>query len=102
VLRARDRLDYAAAASIAGVRRADLRLADAATIDAAIGWQPGGYAPFAVRPEMRVVFDERVRDMTTIFCGTGRADLTLEIATEVLFAIAKAEFAVLAKLTTGR
>lgn len=57
VLRARDRLDYAAAAAVAGVRRAGMRLADPAAIAATIGWQPGGYAPFAVHPHMRVAFD---------------------------------------------
>ncbi|RIK46694.1 MAG: hypothetical protein DCC58_02420 [Chloroflexi bacterium] len=97
VLRALDRLDYAAAARAAGVRRPDLRLADTTAFGNATGWQPGGYAPFAVRADMRVVFDLRVLTLPIVFCGSGRADLTLEIATADLFALVQAEFAQLAK-----
>jgi Cys-tRNA(Pro)/Cys-tRNA(Cys) deacylase len=96
-LRADTRADYKKIADALGVRRADLKAADAEALVRDLHMEPGGVAPLPINGA-RVVFDRQVLDINTVFCGTGRTDATLEIAGNDLFRIAGGEAAEIAKI----
>jgi Cys-tRNA(Pro)/Cys-tRNA(Cys) deacylase len=97
-LRAVDRADYKKIADNLGVRRADLKLASGGEIAGELGMTPGGVAPLPINGAT-VVMDHRAAALTTIFCGTGRNDATLEIAVAELIRISGATVTDLAKPT---
>jgi len=78
-LRGADRADYKAIADALGIRRADLRLAEAADVERDLGVEPGGVAPLPFAGAT-VLLDRRVVDLEIAYCGAGRSDMTLEIA----------------------
>ncbi|WP_338834470.1 YbaK/EbsC family protein [Bradyrhizobium septentrionale] len=78
-LRARARVDYKRIADALGVRRADLRAATADQLETDLGMQPGGVAPIPLRGA-RILLDNDVPKLDTIYCGSGRKDATIEIS----------------------
>jgi Cys-tRNA(Pro)/Cys-tRNA(Cys) deacylase len=95
-MRAADRADYKKIADALGVRRADLRAATADEVTADLDMQPGGIMPMPVDGAI-VLFDRAVGGLGTIYCGTGRNDLTLEIAATDLIRVSGGRLAELAK-----
>ena len=77
-LRGADRADYKKIADALGIRRADLRAADPADVEAEFGMQLGGIVPLPVKGA-RVLIDDAVGALGAIFCGSGRNDVTLEL-----------------------
>jgi Cys-tRNA(Pro)/Cys-tRNA(Cys) deacylase len=98
-MRASDRADYKKIADAFGVRRADLKAADAEAIVGDLDMAPGGVTPLPINGAL-VVFDLGVLDLGVVFCGTGRTDATLEIAGADLVRIAGGQVANLAKIVT--
>ncbi len=78
-LRGADRADYKKIADALDIRRADLRAADPAVVAAKLGMQLGGIVPLPIRGAL-VLIDQAVAGLGTIFCGSGRNDVTLEIS----------------------
>ena len=78
-LRGADRADYKKIADALGIRRADLRAADPADVAAELGMQLGGIVPLPIKGAT-VLIDRGVASLDRIFCGSGRNDVTLEIA----------------------
>jgi Cys-tRNA(Pro)/Cys-tRNA(Cys) deacylase len=95
-LRADTRADYKKIADALGIRRADLKAAEADDLFGNLHMAPGGVVPLPINGA-RVLFDRQVLDIDIIFCGTGRTDATLEIAGNDLFRIAGAKAADIAK-----
>ena len=96
-MRAADRADYKKIADALGVRRADLRAASAEEVGADLDMQQGGIMPMPVNGAI-VLFDRAVGELGTIYCGTGRNDVTLEIAAADLVRISGGRLAELTKL----
>jgi Cys-tRNA(Pro)/Cys-tRNA(Cys) deacylase len=96
-LRGADRADYKKIADALGVRRADLRAADPADVEAELGMQLGGIVPLPIGGAL-VLIDERVSSLDTIFCGSGRNDATLEVRAQDLVRIAAGRVGPYAKL----
>ncbi|EIV92379.1 hypothetical protein FraQA3DRAFT_1928 [Frankia sp. QA3] len=72
------RVDYGRLARAAGTSRA--KLSQAAPEDLrALGMEPGGASPVCAVPGVVVVFDVAVRQMGVVFCGSGRADRTIQV-----------------------
>jgi Cys-tRNA(Pro)/Cys-tRNA(Cys) deacylase len=88
-MRASDRVDYKKVADAVGVRRSDLRMADADEVSRVLDMQPGGITPLPVSGAT-VLLDRAVADLGTIFCGTGRNDTTLQISSVDLIRVAGA------------
>ena len=78
-LRGADRADYKKIADALAIRRADLRAADPADVAAELGMQLGGIVPLPIKGAL-VLIDQAVAGLGTIFCGSGRNDVTLELA----------------------
>ncbi|NGO72076.1 YbaK/EbsC family protein [Streptomyces boncukensis] len=84
-LRGDARLRYGELARAAGVRRADLSPAGPEVLGA-LGMEPGGLCPVSADTSAVVVFDDAVSGMGTVYCGSGRADSTVEIDARDLIA----------------
>jgi Cys-tRNA(Pro)/Cys-tRNA(Cys) deacylase len=85
-LRGADRADYKKIADALRVRRADLRAADPADVEAELGMQLGGIVPLPIKGAT-VLIDEGVVRLDKILCGSGRNDATLEISAQDLLRI---------------
>ena len=85
-LRGVDRADYKKIADALGIRRADLRAADPTDVAAELGMQLGGIVPLPINGAL-VLIDGSVAELKTIFCGSGRNDVTLEISARDLLHI---------------
>ncbi len=99
-LRGADRADYKKIADALGVRRADLRAADPAQVEAELGMQLGGIVPLPINGAV-VLVDQAVAALDTIYCGSGRNDVTLELEAEALLRIAPDRVGAYAKPGSG-
>jgi|SRR5580658_6775298 Cys-tRNA(Pro)/Cys-tRNA(Cys) deacylase len=86
-MRAADRAIYKKIANALGVRRTDLRAAAPEELVQSLHMMPGGLIPLSINGAS-VVFDQRVIELGTIDCGSGRTDATLEIEADDLVRIA--------------
>ncbi|MFF9478349.1 aminoacyl-tRNA deacylase [Streptomyces sp. NPDC014733] len=74
----RQRVHYGRLARAVGVSRAKLRQAAPEELEA-LAMEPGGASPVCGRSSVITVFDESVREMDRVYCGSGRADQTVEV-----------------------
>ncbi|MFF7415378.1 aminoacyl-tRNA deacylase [Streptomyces lydicus] len=72
------RVNYGRLARAAGVSRAKLRQAEPGELSL-LGMEPGGASPVCDLPDVVIVFDASVTAMGTVYCGSGRADRTVQI-----------------------
>ena len=86
-------VDYKKLAAAVGVNRTKLMRMAPEGIETELGYMLGGVAPFAPNARTRVILDAGVMAWTTIYCGTGRQDRTLEIAPQALVQVAGADVA---------
>jgi Cys-tRNA(Pro)/Cys-tRNA(Cys) deacylase len=99
-LRGADRADYKKIADALGVRRADLRAADPVDVETALGMQLGGIVPLPINGAL-VLIDQAVTSLDTIYCGSGRNDVTLELRTQDLVRVAPDRVGAYAKPARG-
>lgn len=78
-LRGHDRIDYRQLAAFCGVNRRAVASMSPEAVEAEIGFAVGGVGPFALRPDVTVLLDERLAEMDTVYCGSGRNTATLAI-----------------------
>ncbi|GAA3295405.1 YbaK/EbsC family protein [Streptomyces cinereospinus] len=72
------RLQYGRLAAAVGVRRSALKPAGPDVLEA-LRMESGGVSPLCGDPAVTVVLDSAVPAMGRVFCGSGRADCTLEL-----------------------
>lgn len=72
------RVAYGALARAAGLSRSSLRQAGPEDLTA-LGMEPGGISPLTDVPGTVVLFDAAVPGMGRVYCGSGRADRTIEV-----------------------
>lgn len=77
------KVNYGKLARAVGIPRSTLRQADAHDL-AGIGMVPGGASPVCGVDGVVTVFDVGVPDMGVVYCGSGRADHTVEIEAKTL------------------
>jgi Cys-tRNA(Pro)/Cys-tRNA(Cys) deacylase len=99
-LRGADRADYKKIADALGVRRADLRAADPVAVEAELGMRLGGIVPLPIKGAI-VLIDQGVVALDTIFCGSGRNDVTLELKARDLVRLAPDRLGSYAKPAAG-
>lgn len=90
-LRGHDRLSYPLLARALGVNRRDVTSLSPEAVAAELGFAVGGVGPFALREDVLVLFDGRLLDMGTVYCGSGLSTVTLAV-----------DFADLQRITAGR
>jgi Cys-tRNA(Pro)/Cys-tRNA(Cys) deacylase len=99
-LRGADRADYKKISDALSVRRADLRAADPADVERELGMRLGGIVPLPIKGA-QVLIDEGVAALDTIFCGSGRNDVTLELKAQDLVRFAPDRVGAFAKPAVG-
>ena len=82
------RVAYGALARAAGRPRSALRQADQDDL-AELGMEPGGVSPLTDVPGTMVLFDVAVPEMDSVYCGSGRADRTIEVGVPGLLRAAR-------------
>jgi Cys-tRNA(Pro)/Cys-tRNA(Cys) deacylase len=85
-VRCRDRIDYRKLASALGVNRRELRSLSPEEIQRDLGYQVGGVGPVSPRGDVLTVFDEGLRGAKTVYFGSGKNTLTLEMEFDRLLA----------------
>lgn len=79
-LRGTSRVDYPRLAALVGVNRRDLFLLSPEEVQKHLGVEPGSISPLSLPGEVLVLIDDDVPAiLSTIYCGIGRPDRTLEI-----------------------
>lgn len=81
------RLSYGKLADALGVSRGQICRAPATTLEG-LGVEPGGAAPIRTRSDMKIVFDESVKQMGTVWCGSGVKQTSLRISAPDLIRVA--------------
>ncbi len=89
VARPLDRIDYARLAALLGINRRALHPLSEAEVEMLLGVPAGGVFPLPLAPAVeRICFDQAVPTRPRIYCGSGRLDRTLELATAHLLELA--------------
>jgi Cys-tRNA(Pro)/Cys-tRNA(Cys) deacylase len=73
------RVHYGRLAKAVGVPRASLRQAEPQELRQ-LAMEPGGASPVCGREGVLVVFDESVREMDRVYCGSGLATQSVEVS----------------------
>jgi Cys-tRNA(Pro)/Cys-tRNA(Cys) deacylase len=87
-----DRIHYKKLADAVGVKRTQLRSIAPDQVESELGFELGGVGPFAVRKDIRVVFDASLEGLGAVFCGSGRNTRTVEIDVDDLAALTNGIF----------
>ncbi len=88
-LGAYSRVDYRKLADALGVKRSALVQASPEEVEAELGFQVGGVAPIPPREGVLAVYDEAVVGLGVVTVGSGRNDVTLEIAMSDLLRVVR-------------
>lgn len=75
-----DRVDGRKIAAHYGVGRKRVKLADAATVLEATGYEVGAVPPFGHQDSLPVLLDRRVLEHTQVYAGGGARDTLLKVA----------------------
>lgn len=78
-LLAEDKLKYSKLCSNFKIKRSGLNKANSKELEEKYGYESGGIAPISISKDIIVIFDKKINNQDTIFCGSGRRDKTLEI-----------------------
>lgn len=78
-LRGHDRIDYRQLATWCGVNRRSVASMSPEAVEAELGFEVGGVGPFALQPDVHVLLDERLAELGTVYCGSGKNTVTLAI-----------------------
>ncbi|GIK66663.1 MAG: hypothetical protein BroJett018_44570 [Chloroflexota bacterium] len=62
-----------------GVKRGNIVAGSPEEILSDLGQEIGGVGPLSTRENVKVVIDQNLLPLGTVYCGMGRRDITLEI-----------------------
>ena len=92
-----DRIDYKFLGQAFGVNRKLIRAISPDQVEAELGFEIGGTGPFPVNPDVRVILDESLMELGTIFCGSGKNTRTVEMSVADLARLSKARISPIRK-----
>lgn len=92
-----DRIHYKHLGDAFGVNRKLLRSVSPVEVETELGLQVGGVGPFPVNDNVRIILDQGLMNLGTIFCGSGKNTVTIEMAVHDLAAVAEARIAAIRK-----
>ncbi len=90
-VRCQDRIEYPKLAAALNVNRRQINSLSPEEIQAELGYEVGGVGPIPVRSDVRAIFDSSLRNAGTIYCGSGRNTLTLELEFTDLLRVTRGE-----------
>jgi len=74
-----DRIDYKQLGDVFGVNRKLLRSVSPKDVETELGFELGGVGPFPVNDNVKVILDEGLLKLGTVFCGSGKNTVTVEM-----------------------
>ena len=74
-LRGHDRIDYRKLAAALGINRRAVASMSPQAVKAELGFEVGGVGPFALQPNVVVLFDKQLATLNTVYCGSGKNNL---------------------------
>lgn len=86
----KDRIDYKKVATHLGISRRALRALSAENTEATLNVEVGGVAPIALDPNIHLLIDNTIDPDETVYCGSGKRTVTLEIKLRVLIDLSQA------------
>ena len=96
-----DRIHYKKLADACGVKRTALRSIAPERVEAELGFEVGGVGPFSINAAIRVVCDQSLLALNSIFCGSGRNTRTIEMQMRDLIALTGATVSPIVKENDG-
>lgn len=97
-LRGHDRIDYRQLAAYCGVNRRAVASMSPDAVEAELGFEVGGVGPLALQPGVIVLLDEQLAEMGTVYCGSGKNNVTLAIDFADLLRVSGGELVRLARI----
>ena len=91
ILKGVDKVDYKKLAAALDTKRSMIFQPTPDEIRSNLGIHIGGISPIPTIKNVKVIFDNNIINLETIFCGVGRNDRTLEIKRECLIKLTKGE-----------
>ena len=92
-----DRIHYKHLGDALGVNRKLLRSVSPSEVEAELGFQIGGVGPFQVNENIRIILDQELMNAGTVFCGSGKNTVTIEMTVHDLAAVTGARIAAIRK-----
>ena len=96
-LRGHDRIDYRKLAAVLGVNRRSVASMSPQAVEAELGFEIGGVGPFALQPDVILMLDKQLAALSTVYCGSGKNNITLAIAFADLLRVTGGQVVDLAK-----
>ena len=97
-LRGHDRIDYRKLAAHFGVNRRAVASMAPQAVEAELGFEVGGVGPFSLQPNVIVLLDEQLGELDTIYCGSGKNNVTLAVTFPDLLRVSGGQVVDLARL----
>lgn len=79
VVKGRDRIDYRELARAFNLNRRQIRTVAPEKVEEQLGFEVGGIGPFPVNDMTRIIMDRELTGLGTIFCGSGKNTVTVEM-----------------------
>lgn len=92
-----DRIHYKKLGDAFGVNRKLLRSVSPLEVETELGFEIGGVGPFPVSDNVKVILDQGVMGLGSVFCGSGRNTVTVEMTVGDLAEVAGAETGAICK-----
>ncbi len=96
-LRGHDRIDYRKLAAALGINRRAVASMSPQAVEAELGFEVGGVGPFPLQPNVVILLDEQLTALDTVYCGSGKNNLTLAIGFADLHRVSGGQLVELAK-----
>ncbi len=96
-LRGHDRIDYRQLAAHFGVNRRAVASMSPEAVEAELGFEVGGVGPFSFWSDVFVLLDEKLAEVGTLYCGSGKNTVTLTIKFTDLLRVCGGEMVSLAR-----
>lgn len=97
VLQGRRNVDYKKLAQALEVKRSNLKKLSADIVVNQLGYQVGGLSPLHKDENISVYFDEKIAQLTTVYCGIGLRNKTLKILSKDLISASNGQLIAFAK-----
>lgn len=79
VIKGHDKINYKQLARAFGVNRKQIRIVSPDMVEQHLCFEVGGIGPFPVLENVKIIMDQELTQIGTIFCGSGKNTMTIEM-----------------------
>ena len=96
-LQAHRRMDFAKIAHLLSIERRRIRIASSYEVEEFTGFSIGGIPPFGYPRYINTIFDDRIKELDMVYCGTGKRTESLRIKVSDIIKLASPVIADISK-----